>query len=276
MHRLDLLGTLAGGPTAYLNRPCPELPFYFDSYKQAGETLYAAIEASSERATDLAIPWLFLRRHGIELLLKATLEQVDEIDNHDPRHPLGHSLSALWGRLWGPSPTEVDHEKELHERCSRLVAELDLLDPVSATFRYPADESGASTLHDFPDRVDVRVMKTQLDDLYEYLETCFYRMDHGLERTRIRRMLPPNLVDLVENQWRTASSEKRDNILFWVEHGARNGFIPGKQLQRIHLALQAHRAAIQDGDVAARLDAILEEVADLFVDRRVDSGPPSG
>jgi hypothetical protein len=120
---------------------------YAESYRFAAETLVRRFADTGRDQDFLALPALFLYRHYAELALKF-LERETAIFLRRPVLKLkGHTLAALWMPVL-KALEEIWPNRYADENAAvgELIAQLQVADPSSDTFRYPVNVAGEANL----------------------------------------------------------------------------------------------------------------------------------
>jgi hypothetical protein len=150
---------------------------FASSYREAGDALVDAAEASTYRRNTLGAPILFSYRQYIELSLKSLLLAAGELLDDEQTVEPKHYLAILWKRvralLLGVDPTS---EGSWLQRADQIIAEFDALDPNSFCFRYPVDRGGAPALGG-PLTIHPRTREV-VDELAIILEGADAQIDH--------------------------------------------------------------------------------------------------
>ncbi|HBO65436.1 MAG TPA: hypothetical protein DD628_01975 [Clostridiales bacterium] len=88
------------------------------------------------RSNSLVIPFIFLCRHTVELILKYLRKQLSL------QNPNKHSLRYLWGDIEKAIIESKPSEKEAVENISEYIYALEKLDPDGSHARYPKSMKG--------------------------------------------------------------------------------------------------------------------------------------
>lgn len=132
------------GQGAYLARHRGERIYRLTSgYKLAADLLVEHASTETWRKDVLIFPIVFCYRHYLELILKSLLDDYGPMGGV-PANWSQHKLDELWSdfrillRNIGSGHSDEDGTDAV-EQC---VAEFAKLDPISQTFRYPANRKG--------------------------------------------------------------------------------------------------------------------------------------
>ncbi|BAS29377.1 hypothetical protein [Limnochorda pilosa] len=152
---------------AVIRRQPFKMHTYIEAYKDAADTLVASTRGDWSRMDLLVFPIAYCYRQHFELQLKAALKAARRVLG--PRRPTEptHNLAALWRSLRSIiEELDAGDRKDL-DTVTRLIGELNEVDPNSEAFRYPTSKSGAPW---FPDSrvIDLENLRAVADKL-----SCF-------------------------------------------------------------------------------------------------------
>lgn len=158
----ESLGTLFGADTDWENNAClhwgaDEWDLYMTGYDRAAELLALHVQTENRDQDVLIYPIVFLSRHYLELRLKRTLLDAQDLLDLPQRMPTHHNLASIWDEVRplvleifaGDDPTDL-------AQLDTVIRELGSLDRASFAFRYPTDKSGAHSLPEDLRRVNIR------------------------------------------------------------------------------------------------------------------------
>jgi hypothetical protein len=130
---------------------------YITGYDRAAEILASHVQSGGRDQDVLLYPIVFLSRHYLELLMKRTLLDAQDLLDR-PRQLRGdHNLTAMWQHL-RPLVLAIypaDQPAELAQLDS-VVSSVGELDKSSFAFRYPMDKKGTASLPDDLNLVNIR------------------------------------------------------------------------------------------------------------------------
>jgi hypothetical protein len=131
---------------AWLDKPLQEFGSYASSY-QIGAIQLLDISLRKPRQRDYLIyPTVFLIRHYIELRLKELIQGLNFCLEYNKDYPTGHNLQTLWSSFKKKySEIGEDINDPSFTSMDSLIAELQNIDPISMSFRYPVDKTGNKT-----------------------------------------------------------------------------------------------------------------------------------
>jgi hypothetical protein len=182
---------------------------YARAYKAAACALYGQLNSAGNDGDVVALPYVYLWRHHVELCLKALLQSFEEFNSPDPKHPFGHHLMELW-REWHRDPGSMDDEAR---EVEAVIAELASVDVDSFTFRYPKSKKWVNALAAVPKRFSLRTFQEQMMKVAAYMEKWFFRADHALERHRIWRSPAPMSLDALETEFGQVTDPLKASLL---------------------------------------------------------------
>jgi hypothetical protein len=142
---------------------------YISGYRDAGRSLTSAVPSAALLPEWAFYPIAFLYRHCLELQVKSTILNTQQLLNEAPSAPGGHDLGKLWNTarvLLSQAGFELENEQFV--RVDRTIHELSQVDPSGQSFRYPLDRKGLPTLPTVRD-VNIRDFSTHMDDLVDAL-----------------------------------------------------------------------------------------------------------
>ena len=130
---------------------------YISGYAKAAEILSDHVQSGSRDRDTLIYPIVFLSRHYLELLMKRTLLDAQDLLRRDRNLPGHHDLARLWRDLRPLILTlyRTDPPADL-ARLDSVVTSLTELDRCSFAFRYPVDKRGAMSLPNELTLVNIR------------------------------------------------------------------------------------------------------------------------
>lgn len=134
-----------------------------DSYIESMEIMYIGIKNELRegmcilRTYSLCVPYLYICRHIIELIIKKSIEgKLQETKN-------GHSIKTLWGEC-----KRLNKDKNLNN-YNQLIEAIDSLDNNGEKFRYAKDKEG-NEFDNKPLFLNVGLIKT---DIYKLKKELF-------------------------------------------------------------------------------------------------------
>lgn len=147
--------------------------FHQAGFKRAAELLLQHflrdIDGAAFDRDTLVLPILFLFRHYLELRFKEIITSGSRLLGEQVDWPFSHDLADLWKkcrnvceRIYG---SDRDDYLQFVDKC---VADLNLLDPSSESFRYPIDRRGNPPFQHVV--VGFRNLNTAIHDAGEYLD----------------------------------------------------------------------------------------------------------
>jgi hypothetical protein len=152
-------------PPAFLESGPSRWWMYAESYRFAAASLVAMFARTGHDQDFLALPVLFLYRHYVEIALKLIEHEASLLLGRPEPKPKGHGIRDRWGRvqplledIW-PNPRYEGENRNVRN----LVAQLDIVDPDSDTFRYPVDPEGNSNLPQELQRLDLAHFATEME-----------------------------------------------------------------------------------------------------------------
>ena len=153
-------GTMHGNVVLnFQNSPMSEFGHYAEEFHKAGKLLVQRIKRSRGYSDLQACPIVFLYRHALELYLKDIVIVGNWFIESSGATPVvktedigSHGLSRLVPAVkqafdvvgWGWK-IELDHMKTDKE-FQKLLNEIDTIDPLSQSFRYPTKKNGDASL----------------------------------------------------------------------------------------------------------------------------------
>lgn len=137
------------------------------------DVLVRALIARQVSLDSVVFPLVFMYRQGLELQLKMMLKQARQLAGKPKVPDVDHKLMPLWRELRGlfeqldsrPGDKEVPAIEE-------FIRELDGVDPMSFSFRYPTDKKGAGTLPNLR-HVNVRHLSEVMDSVFLMLNGIY-------------------------------------------------------------------------------------------------------
>lgn len=166
---------------ACINCYAPNLGVFASNYKQAADAL-ALAAANREIMLDCAIvPIVFLYRQYLELIIKSIINTARRIQREESGYPKTHKLSTLWNEATSllrqhygtQAPEELD-------RINPCIAEIELHDADSISFRYPTDKAGSPTLRHLA-HINLRNLYETMNRLGAFLDCIAADLEHKLE-----------------------------------------------------------------------------------------------
>jgi hypothetical protein len=153
-------------PPAFLESGPSRWWMYAESYRFAAATLVERFAKTGHDQDFLALPVLFLYRHYVEVALKFIEREASLLLGKPHPKPKGHGIRDRWGRvqplleeIW---PNNADYKKD-NRHVRSLIAQLDVVDPDSDTFRYPVDADGHSNLPPELERLDLSHFAAEME-----------------------------------------------------------------------------------------------------------------
>ncbi len=122
---------------------------YVRAFHRGGDAIVEAVCSMQPDAyvDVLVYPAVYLYRHHLELLLKSLIEEASMVleEPHAPR--FGHKLAELWNEAKSLIERALpDADWNQNEHVTRLVNELDAIDPNGESFRYSESKRGTPNL----------------------------------------------------------------------------------------------------------------------------------
>jgi hypothetical protein len=159
---------------ACLNYGLDNWMVYADGYWKAAELLVEHVEATQADQDFLIFPVLFLYRQYVELRLKQLTKSSNDLLGRSNTVSHTHDLGALWsetarqlaevGEAFGdpPDPNQLSDTE-------RRIRDLEVVDPVSMTFRYPEDRRRRAHLEGVS-HINFGVVRAEINRIAEVLD----------------------------------------------------------------------------------------------------------
>lgn len=131
---------------AWLNKSFQQLGSYADCYQAGAISLIDDALQKIEKRDYHIYPAVFLIRHYIELRLKEFIQSIKYCSNQDRDFPKHHNIQNLWSDFkQGYATIGEDINDARFKVIDGLIKELNSIDPISMSFRYPEDKNGEKT-----------------------------------------------------------------------------------------------------------------------------------
>jgi hypothetical protein len=155
-------------------------------YRLAADILVQHIGEAKRDQDVLVYPIVFLYRHYVELMLKSLIRDVRVLLRRPAkarRHnvPLHHRLTSLWQEC-APLLAEAfpDEPQQDFDAVSDYVRQFSEVDPISTSFRYPEDKSGAPSVPGLK-HINLASLRGMVDRLDSFLDGASSAIDHALD-----------------------------------------------------------------------------------------------
>jgi hypothetical protein len=154
---------------------------YQFGYQLAVNILIDYLKKDTRYIDPLIYPLLFSARHGIELFIKETINNLEIINKmvnkkyQYKNHLLIHDISILWDYL----KTLASFDKRIREPISQLneyITDYFLVDLTGETFRYPFDTKNKHHLDDFS-VINVLKFERRFKEMSPIIEYILYLVD---------------------------------------------------------------------------------------------------
>lgn len=120
---------------------------YITGFKEAAYTLTKHVINTKIHQELLIFPIFFLYRHYIELQIKYIIHEGEKLLDQYPKIQKLHNLKKLWRICTQIIITAFpDTDKKDIDNVSRIIDEIESIDPESITFRYPVDSNNQMTI----------------------------------------------------------------------------------------------------------------------------------
>lgn len=157
---------------------------YIMGYKLAGDKLVEYVVEKNVDQDFLIFPIVFLYRHYIELQLKIIIKEGNELLDIKEDFENTHNLNKLWAkasnimkRAW---PKE---ENNVFVAAKDYISQLNDIDPISFSFRYPVDKKRNKTLKGL-EKINIRNFSEVINKLVNFLECYSNGISTDLETKR--------------------------------------------------------------------------------------------
>ena len=182
---------------------------YLSAYREAIELLFQQIESGHAPVDTLAIPFLFMVRHSLEIGYKMNINYLSRYSNLDDKvdwdkHFLAELHEAFARHYMAVSEKleveeKVDTEfQEMHKKLGDLTTQLNKIDRGSFSFRYPMDLDQK--------RVFDHDEKINLLDVKETFDQAMILLFHTADVLSIYTDYHDYMNELMEQELRSAHS----------------------------------------------------------------------
>ena len=137
-------GETTSGRTVLLGGLHPDWYVFANGYRLAADSLVKRLTDAGMVKEHVCLPVLFLYRHYVELMLKAMLVDLGELDDTDSTVAPNHQLAPIWKKFTLKlQALGVQHNQDTLRTIGAWILELEALDSGSYSFRYPQTKQGA-------------------------------------------------------------------------------------------------------------------------------------
>ena len=187
--------------TRFSRDPIGEFGYYGGAFLRSAQVLRRSLRRRSGHFQSDILPLLYLYRHAIELLAKATILAGNELASVRGRGKTSQEILAVFARSGHTLPPLVAGIREAFTEAGwewhwpnttvetwadfeEVMADLASLDPASVSFRYPVSPKGQSTA---VEGFGLASTVATLDHLAEALDTAVF----GMSAEASRESSPP-------------------------------------------------------------------------------------
>jgi hypothetical protein len=187
----------------------PSFGKYLSSYRDAVETLFSKIVSDRVSVDTLALPFLFMVRHSLEIGYKmninylAKYSKLDDKVNWDKHYlrelhqAFGKHYDAVSRRFGVDTETNAEF-KEKYKHVEKLTIILDKIDRKSFAFRYPVDLD-----QNYVFSQDDKINLLDVKEAFDYAMTLLF---HTADVLSVYTDYHDHMNDLLERELRSAHS----------------------------------------------------------------------
>jgi len=156
--------------------------WYATGYKYAGDVLVQHVIDTRNHRDTLVFPIVFNYRQYLEVRCKEIIMLGKLLSDEMPEFPHKHTLRVLWDTCrpiiaaHEPSASETDLEA-----IDEAIAEFDVVDPESYSFRYPVDRKGNLSIPADLHVINLRQLRDGMDRLASFFDTVSMAFSHYLD-----------------------------------------------------------------------------------------------
>jgi len=154
---------------------------YTMGYKLAGDKLVEYVVDKNVDQDFLVFPIVFLYRHYIELQLKIIIKEGNKLLGIKEDFENTHNLNKLWAKAGNIIKMVWPKEKsDVFVAVKGYISQLNDIDPISFSFRYPVDKKRNKTLEGL-EKINIRNFSEVINKLAFFLDGCSYGISVYLE-----------------------------------------------------------------------------------------------